>query len=109
MGGQAFWITASRAGCGDAQHVHQAGWKTGRRGLGDWYKSVAVPGTVAGLELAVENLREMKLAEVMKPAIRLAENGFAVSEKLADELRREKTELGVFPVSRRIFLNDGRC
>src|SRR5438445_465439 len=72
------------------------------------YKSVAVPGTVAGLELAVKTYGKMKLAEVMEPAIRLAENGFAVSEKLADELRREKTELGRFPVSRRIFLNDGK-
>src|ERR1700736_5083683 len=49
-------------------------------------KSVAVPGTVAGLELALKTYGRMKLAEVMAPAIRLAENGFAVSEKLAREL-----------------------
>ena len=72
------------------------------------YKSVAVPGTVAGLELAVKTYGTLKLAEVMAPAIRLAENGFAVSEKLARELQREKTELEHFPVSRRIFLNDGK-
>src|SRR6202171_511347 len=54
------------------------------------YKSVAVPGTVAGLELAVKTYGTMKLAEVMAPAIGLAENGFAVSEKLAKELQREK-------------------
>src|ERR1700682_4255468 len=41
------------------------------------YKSVAVPGTVAGLELAVKTYGTMKLAVVMAPAIRLAENGFA--------------------------------
>src|SRR6202045_624654 len=57
------------------------------------YKSVAVPGTVAGLELAVKTYGTMKLVEVMAPAIRLAENGFAVSEKLAQELQREKAEL----------------
>jgi gamma-glutamyltranspeptidase/glutathione hydrolase len=72
------------------------------------YKSVAVPGTVAGLELAVKTYGTMKLAEVMGPAIRLAEDGFAVSEKLAQELQREKTDLERFPVSRRIFLNDGK-
>jgi gamma-glutamyltranspeptidase/glutathione hydrolase len=72
------------------------------------YKSVAVPGTVAGLELALKTYGTMKLAEVMGPAIRLAENGFAVSEKLARELQREKTDLERFPVSRRIFLNDGK-
>src|SRR6266478_2801546 len=72
------------------------------------YKSVAVPGTVAGLELALKTFGTMKLAEAMGPAIRLAENGFAVSEKLARQLQEEKTGLEQFPVSRRIFLNDGK-
>ena len=72
------------------------------------YKSVAVPGTVAGLELALKTYGTMKLAEVMEPAIRLAENGFAVSEKLARQLQEEKARLEQFPVSQRIFLNDGK-
>src|ERR1700730_8860905 len=72
------------------------------------YKSVAVPGTVAGLELALKTYGTMKLADVMAPAIRLAENGFAVSEKLERELREEKAGLERFPMSRRIFLNDGK-
>src|SRR5882672_7213975 len=72
------------------------------------YKSVAVPGTVAGLELALKTYGTMKLAEVMVPAIRLAENGFAVTEKLERELREEKAGLARFPTSRRIFLNDGK-
>src|SRR5499425_3490197 len=37
------------------------------------YRSVAVPGTVAGLELALKSYGTMKLAEAMAPAIRLAE------------------------------------
>jgi gamma-glutamyltranspeptidase/glutathione hydrolase len=72
------------------------------------YKSVAVPGTVAGLELAVKTYGRMKLAQVVEPAIGLAENGFTVSDKLARELREEKTGLERFPASRRIFLNDGK-
>jgi gamma-glutamyltranspeptidase / glutathione hydrolase len=72
------------------------------------YKSVAVPGTVAGLELALKTYGTMKLAEVMEPAIRLAENGFTVSEKLARQLQEEKAGLEKFPASRRIFLNDGK-
>src|SRR5882672_6862700 len=54
------------------------------------YKSVAVPGTVAGLELALKTYGTMKLAVVMAPAIRLAEEGFAVSAKLARELEEER-------------------
>ena len=72
------------------------------------YRSVAVPGTVAGLELALERYGTRKLAQVMAPAIRLAEKGFPVSEKLARELERERPGLERFAASRRIFLRDGR-
>lgn len=71
------------------------------------YRSVAVPGTVAGLELALKTYGRMKLAEVMASAIRLAEEGFAVSEKLAAELEEESPGLQAFPASKRIFLNGG--
>jgi len=71
------------------------------------YKSVAVPGTVAGLELALKTYGTMKLAEVMAPAIRLAENGFAVGPKLASEFAEERKDLQRFSISRRIFLKDG--
>src|SRR5271157_1023686 len=47
------------------------------------YRSVAIPGTVAGLALALKTHGTLKLADVMQPAIRLAEQGFPVSEKLA--------------------------
>ena len=71
------------------------------------YRSVAVPGTVAGLELALKTYGTMKLAEVMDPAIRLAEKGFPVSDKLARELETQRAKLERFPISRRIFLNRG--
>jgi gamma-glutamyltranspeptidase/glutathione hydrolase len=72
------------------------------------YRAVAVPGTVAGLELALKTYGTKKLSEVMAPAIRLAENGFPVSVKLAREFASEKKDLQRFPVSTRIFLNDGK-
>lgn len=72
------------------------------------YRSVAVPGTVAGLEWAVKSYGTMKLADVMAPAVRLAEDGFVVSEKLAAELEEESPGLQAFPTSKRIFLNGGR-
>lgn len=72
------------------------------------YRSVAVPGTIAGLELALKTHGTMKLAEVMAPAIRLADDGFPVSEKLAAELAEESPGLQAFPVSQRIFLHGGQ-
>jgi len=71
------------------------------------YKAVAVPGTVAGLELALKKYGTMKLADVMGPAIRLAENGFPVSQKLAQEFKYQRKDLQRFSVSSRIFLKDG--
>lgn len=72
------------------------------------YKAIAVPGTVAGLELALKTYGKLKLAEVMAPAIHLAEDGFPLSEKLAHQLEVERPELQQFAISRRIFLNDGK-
>jgi gamma-glutamyltranspeptidase / glutathione hydrolase len=72
------------------------------------YKSLAVPGTVAGLELALKKYGTMKLADVMAPAIRLAEEGFVISEKLASEFDEHKKDLEQFPMSQRIFLNGGK-
>jgi len=72
------------------------------------YKSVSVPGTVAGLELALKTYGKLRLADVLAPAIHLAEDGFPVSEKLARQLAGERTELQQFNISRRIFLNDGK-
>src|SRR5437762_4536210 len=71
------------------------------------YRSVAVPGTVAGLELALKTYGTMKLADVMAPAIRLAEEGFVLSEKLAAELDEESPGLQTFPASKQIFLHGG--
>src|SRR5450432_2053771 len=57
------------------------------------FRSVAVPGTVAGLAMALKMYGTMSLADVMAPAIRLAENGFPISEKLAHEFEEEKPGL----------------
>jgi gamma-glutamyltranspeptidase/glutathione hydrolase len=46
------------------------------------YRSIAVPGTVAGLELALKTYGTLKLSDVMEPAIRLAESVFPVTQVL---------------------------
>src|SRR5438552_9016262 len=72
------------------------------------YRSIAVPGTVAGLTLALKSYGSMNLADVMAPAIGLAENGFPISKRLAREFEQERGGLERFTVSRHIFLNDGK-
>lgn len=72
------------------------------------FRSVAVPGTVAGLALALKTDGTMKLADVMQPAIRLAEQGFPITEKLVREFEEERPGLQRFSMSSRVFLNDGK-
>ena len=72
------------------------------------YRSVAVPGTVAGLALVLKTHGSMKLADVMQSAIRYAEQGIPVTEKLVRELQEERSGLQRFSMSTHIFLNDGK-
>ena len=72
------------------------------------YRASGVPGTVAGLDMALRLWGTMPLDKVMAPAIRLAGNGFAVSEKLARALEAAQPRLTRFPRSRKIFLRDGK-
>jgi gamma-glutamyltranspeptidase/glutathione hydrolase len=72
------------------------------------WRSAAVPGSVAGLALALETHGTMSLPQVMGPAIRLAEKGFPVSERLAQSLRDAVTKLSHDPESRRLFVRNAR-
>ena len=72
--------------------------------------SVGVPGTVAGLALAEQKYGSGKftLADLIKPAIDLARNGFPVEDNLAYSLPRAAARLARWPSSAAIFLNGGR-
>ena len=68
-------------------------------------KNAAVPGQVAGLAKALELYGTMSLSEVLQPAIKLARDGFVVSERLASTLV-EAFEM-FEGESAEIYLNDG--
>jgi gamma-glutamyltranspeptidase/glutathione hydrolase len=71
---------------------------------------VGVPGTVAGLALALEKYGSGKftLADLIAPAIKLAREGIAVEDDLADSLPRAQPRLARWPASAKIFLkSDG--
>jgi gamma-glutamyltranspeptidase/glutathione hydrolase len=70
------------------------------------YKAIAVPGSVAGMVYAEKTYGKLTLAQVMAPAIKIAEEGFVLAASDAKDLRDDK-HLGEFPESRRIFLRDG--
>ncbi len=85
------------------------------------YLAVGVPGTVAGLALALEKYGSMKWADLVAPAHKLALEGFPVSYELANLLSTNKDLvarfpsgstgprdlLNQFPESKKIFLKNG--
>jgi gamma-glutamyltranspeptidase/glutathione hydrolase len=70
-------------------------------------KSVAIPGSVAGLCLALERFGTMDLADVVAPAIRLAEDGFPVDWYVTLSIAPHCQELAAFPETARAYLRDG--
>ena len=66
---------------------------------------IGVPGTVAGLTLALEKYGSGKftLAELLKPAIALARDGFVVTDDVADTMPEEQQRLARWPSSSKIF------
>jgi gamma-glutamyltranspeptidase/glutathione hydrolase len=70
------------------------------------YRSIATPGSVAGLAYAERTYGKLGLARVMAPAIKLAREGFVLSDEEAREL--SDTDLAKFADSKRIFQRDGQ-
>ncbi|HEV2108225.1 MAG TPA: gamma-glutamyltransferase [Thermomicrobiales bacterium] len=72
------------------------------------HRAVAIPGTVAGLSLALERFGTRSLAEMMAPAIQLAEEGVAVTWHTTLTIARDLGTLQRYPATADIFLDGAR-
>ena len=70
------------------------------------YRSVGVPGTVAGLWKAHNRFGKLPWADLLQPAIDLAGNGFVIDEYLAASLRYASKDLARYPSTRKVFLKE---
>ena len=70
------------------------------------YKSIGVPGSVAGLVYAEKQYGKLSIEKVMAPAIKFARDGFPLAYEDAQDLKDDEY-LAQFPESKRIFLRDG--
>ncbi len=71
------------------------------------YLAVAVPGSVAGFEMARAKYGTLPRATLMAPAIKLAERGFVLQQGDADFFQTAVADLRADAPSASIFLNKG--
>ncbi len=69
--------------------------------------AVGVPGTVAGLQLALDKYGSLSRKKVMKPAIRIAQKGFEIPYHLAYSFGWLNQSAAGFDETRRIFCRNG--
>ncbi len=70
--------------------------------------SVAVPGAVGGAALALKQYGTKSLADVLAPAIEIADHGFPISETLARSLAGGKDKLEKWPSTTKLWFKDGK-
>jgi len=71
------------------------------------YSSIAVPGSVAGLALALERFGRKSFAEAIEPAARIAEGGLPVDWYTSHNIALAAADLRKFEGSRTTYLLDG--
>jgi gamma-glutamyltranspeptidase len=81
-------------GTGVAPMAATVDFYKGKGGIpGEGILSVSVPGAVAGAELAAKTYGTRPLAELLAPAVELAERGFPVTDSVASAIAASKEKL----------------
>lgn len=70
------------------------------------HKAAGVPGTVAGLALALERHGTLSLSQALAPAIRLAREGFVVPHRFTEGLEQARDRLERWPATRATFYEE---
>jgi gamma-glutamyltranspeptidase / glutathione hydrolase len=70
--------------------------------------AAGVPGTIAGLAAVHKKYGKLPWRSVVAPAIRLARNGFKVSELYTEQAKSKQKLLASNPAARAIFTNNGQ-
>jgi gamma-glutamyltranspeptidase/glutathione hydrolase len=70
-------------------------------------RAILIPGTVAGLAMALRQYGTLPLATILQPAIRYAEKGFPVDETLGKIILDNTDLVQKHPATAAVYLNDG--
>jgi gamma-glutamyltranspeptidase / glutathione hydrolase len=120
IGGGGFWISRDSKGRVLAVDFREVAPRAARRDLyvrtganGKVPSSTegplasGVPGSVAGLSLAHRRAGRLPWKTVVNPAVKLARDGFVVSENVSESIAHHKDRLARDPAAARIFLPNG--
>ncbi|MGD0038074.1 MAG: gamma-glutamyltransferase [Bacteroidota bacterium] len=72
------------------------------------YLACGVPGSVAGMLLALEKFGTLSRAQVLKPAIELAIKGFRISAPFARDLNSALKNFGKYPATKMFCSHNGK-
>ncbi|PAF52592.1 gamma-glutamyltransferase [Helicobacter sp. 13S00477-4] len=70
------------------------------------YLAAGVPGTVAGMSAMLEKYGTKPLSELIEPAIKLAEEGFIISQRQAETMLEAQKNFSRFVSSKKYFLKE---
>jgi gamma-glutamyltranspeptidase/glutathione hydrolase len=70
--------------------------------------TISVPAAVAGAAYAVQKYGTKPLSDIFAPAIEIAEQGFPITEALAQGLKSSRGKLAKFPSSTKIWFKEGK-
>lgn len=70
------------------------------------HKAAGVPGTVAGLALALERHGTISLSQALAPAIQLAQEGFVVPDRFTEGLEQARERLQRWPATLQTFYKE---
>ena len=73
------------------------------------HSAITVPGAVAAWCKLVKDYGNLKLADILNPAIKLAKEGYVVADVIADMWKREEDKLKVDKDAKRIFLKNEKA
>jgi gamma-glutamyltranspeptidase/glutathione hydrolase len=116
--GADMFVLYYNAKTGEVKFINGTGF-AGQAATIDFYKSkggipdegplsISVPGAVGGAALALQKYGTKSFADVLAPAIEIADGGFPISEALARGLETGKTKIGKYPATTKIWFKDGQ-
>jgi gamma-glutamyltranspeptidase/glutathione hydrolase len=101
-----FNSAAPRAARPDMFLLDARGQVKGAVNLHGWL-AAGVPGTLAGLQLALDRFGTQPFARLVQPALRYARDGFEVGPSLAAAVRNGRAQLAKDPEASRLLLPGG--